>query len=65
MQRLEEWPSSTEFGLQAACNVAPVFRQGGPEPPYFHASLSPSCSANSIRVCPIQKRLLARVTGPT
>jgi hypothetical protein len=28
MQRLEEWPSSTEFGLQAACNLAPVLPQG-------------------------------------
>ncbi|MGA7318192.1 MAG: hypothetical protein WBX22_29980, partial [Silvibacterium sp.] len=28
MHRLEEWPSSTEFGLQAACNVAPVLPQG-------------------------------------
>jgi hypothetical protein len=24
MQRLEEWPSSTEFGLQAVCNMAPA-----------------------------------------
>ena len=28
MHRLEEWPSSTEFGLQAACNVAPALPQG-------------------------------------
>ena len=25
MRRLEEWPSSTEFGLQAVCHVAPGF----------------------------------------
>ena len=25
MRRLEEWPSSTEFGLQAVCYVAPLF----------------------------------------
>jgi hypothetical protein len=27
MRGLEEWPSSTEFGLQAVCHVAPVPRK--------------------------------------
>ena len=30
MAGLEEWPSSTEFGLQAACNVAPAFPNRNP-----------------------------------
>ena len=41
MCRLEEWPSSTEFGLQAACNVVPVLRKGGPGPSVFWAQIVP------------------------